>query len=249
MASASVPPAGSPPGAVTVPLTLERLRTELGDTTLRQHLATIRASIANGESDETIAEEQSWPIEAVEVLRKAVRDAEIVSMGRPTNEVFADYVLRQEGCIRDLNDAIERFGKEPKTAHVVVGAVKAKSEILDRVMMRGQEFGVLQKAPQRREILKGEFIAELPPHKMRELVRQELGALNRLQRLVGDAGTENKDSGRVISIETDGGNGDRIDQTERRRRIAGRGADRAKGARVKLRRNLVRRSKATAPPE
>ena len=57
-----------------------------------------------------------------------------------TETIFLDYVLRQNQNIRDL-DNVQKLFQGSRQFTALVGAVKAKAEILDKVIEKGQEFG------------------------------------------------------------------------------------------------------------
>ncbi len=68
----------------------------------------------------------------------------------------------------------------------VAGAVRARSEIYDRLIERGQEFGLINKKADRKEIVAGVVVTELSNEDLKELIVGELSTLNKLQKQFGE---------------------------------------------------------------
>jgi hypothetical protein len=89
--------------------------------------------------------------------------------------------------LADLEELMRKWRKVPRAAPYIVGAVRARSEILDRVLDRGQEMGIVVRVPRRRELLvAGAGVGQLSTHQLRGVVVEQLEALQRLAARIGD---------------------------------------------------------------
>lgn len=131
---------------------------------LRSAFAKLRAYITEGNSDEEIASEFGISFEEFEDLKQKYLDHEVdIALKKPSEHTYVEYVLEQQRCISDLDNLIKSFGvvedeidddldesysrrKQHKARNIAgyVGAVKAKSDIIDKIVKTGQEFGLIE---------------------------------------------------------------------------------------------------------
>lgn len=104
-----------------------------------------------------------------------------------TERVYAEYVLRQLQNVYELTDAVEKAKGKGNTP-VIVGAVRARGEIWDRLIKVGQEFGVLERKPEEKRIIAGVMVANLSDVQLRQAITSELSGLDKLVRQFGDRG-------------------------------------------------------------
>jgi hypothetical protein len=56
------------------------------------------------------------------------------------------YALHQFKLIRKLDDAVKRFESEPSTQYnAMVSALRAQSDLMDKIYEKGHQFGVIQR--------------------------------------------------------------------------------------------------------
>lgn len=140
-------------------------------------VAAIRARLTAGESELRIQEELELTQEDYQELVLAMyREDAVNRFEKPVDQAYIDFCLRQEGCIRDL-DSLLRSLKGGRNANAAIGAIRAKSDILDRMVTRGQDFGLLKKVPDQHEIIAGIAVKELGDRELREKVVTELETL------------------------------------------------------------------------
>lgn len=148
-------------------------------------IAELKGLMGAGQTDYEAAESMNLDAKTYNSLKRQLYDemkAELA--GRPTEEVYADYVIQQQSCIRDLDDVIARFGDSAQV-NGVVGALRAKSDILERVISMGQSFGIIEKIPEKKQIVGGFLVAQLDNAALRALITEQL---NSLQQIVGHYG-------------------------------------------------------------
>ena len=159
---------------------------------LREAMATLRAHLASGLDDVEAMGEMGLDIDSYEALKSKMFDAEKTRLrDRSSEDVYVDYALRQQTNISDLTEMIKSF-KETKQYNALVGAVKARAEILDKLIAKGQEFGLIDKRPERKEIIAGVFMGELSDKQLRQFITGELTGVQKLMNKYG--------SGEVPSI-------------------------------------------------
>jgi hypothetical protein len=104
-----------------------------------------------------------------EVQAEAVRT-------RPTEHVYVQYVIDQLRNIVDLTDIISDF-KNTKQHSAIVSAIKARSDIQDKILMKGQEFGIIVPSPvSGRSLVAGMVIEELSNKQLKKTILRELKA-------------------------------------------------------------------------
>jgi hypothetical protein len=218
-------------------VTLGFLRQTYGDVIVRTWVAKMRTYMVDGEDDARIVASEGWNPEVVSLLRDAVYQQERLIARRSAEDTFVDYVLRQEGCIRDLNDLIPTLQQGEKTMAAAVTAIKVKSDIFERVIKMGQDLDIVAKAPKRLEhmVVDGIDVSSMTDANLRETV---LKTLSRFQKLASKYGNF---EGQIVDVATTDPILSR--ETHPKQKTAGRGIDRAKGGRTAARNALVKRVK------
>lgn len=139
-----------------------------------------------GHSDGEIAEGMSLSAAAYnELKRELFRQETAAIYAQSTEEVFLEYAWKQNQCVTDLDVMINGF-KTTKQYNALVGAVRAKSDIIDKIVKTGQDMGVLERAPERKMILHGVAVANLDNNGLRKLIAQELSGLSAVMSRFGD---------------------------------------------------------------
>lgn len=164
---------------------------------LRAATAKLRSYLAIGKPEEEIATEMaiSWN-DYLDLKRQLYKFESERLQGRTTEEVYTDYVLAQERNIHDLTKIIEqetieedadgipqKVYKVPTTS-VTVGAIKARSEIYDKLIAKGQEFGFIAKKPVETQV-SGTVLHRLALPDLRRTIMDELKALDSMSRKLG----------------------------------------------------------------
>ena len=118
----------------------------------RRSAAQYRAGVALLWDRERFLDETGWSVRWYEEVQRYVenedREAETK---RDPRLIFSEYKQRQLLCARELEDLAAVFRKS-KQFSSLVNAVKARSEIFDRIVKMGQDLGVIEKAGKKVEI-------------------------------------------------------------------------------------------------
>jgi len=110
-----------------------------------------------------------------ELKRELYRQESADVRQKSTEDVFLEYKWAQEKCMRDLDDAMKGIPENQPNA--LVGAIKAKSDIIDKILKTGQDIGVINKEPERKVVIQGHVIAQMSNNELRKLIAQETSSL------------------------------------------------------------------------
>lgn len=153
---------------------------------LQEAIATIYGYLAQGKSDKYIMKEMGFTAEEFEHLKVEMFDAKADELRvRPDEHAYVEYLINQTQNIRDLTTMIKTF-KKTKQFNAMVGAVRARAEIYDKLIAKAQEFGLIRKTPERKEIIAGVMVAELTNKELQKAVVGELSMLDQLTKKFGD---------------------------------------------------------------
>lgn len=107
---------------------------------------------------------------------------------RPTEHVYVQYIIDQCKNIADLTKLIAEF-KTTRQHSSMVSAIKARSDIQDKIIDRGQQFGVIASSPERPgQLVAGIVIAELTNEELKKTILREL---KQAQKMMDDFGDVN----------------------------------------------------------
>jgi len=138
-------------------------------------------ALTAGYSDEEAASELGLDLEEIHKLKSEMLDFKADELRRmPIEHVYVEYMISQMVNINDLTKMIKIYKDDPKSSNAAVGAIRTRSEIIDRIFTKGQDTGLIQKAPAKTESLFGVLIADLTDSKLNELMQQKIKELNSL---------------------------------------------------------------------
>jgi hypothetical protein len=159
----------------------------------RELKAQLRALLMSGATEHECIEELGIRVDHLRWLKTQLLADELQEVVNDTpDQVWAKYRMRQEGCIKDLDEIVSeaKHGKIP--LNTAVGAIKAKAAIIDSILVRGQELGVLYKEPERQEtkstvrVAGAVAVAHVRTEDMKELVAEKKRGLRELKSKYGE---------------------------------------------------------------
>lgn len=163
-------------GAIKRPAHNSALKKSYSAAETRSLLAELKLRLMEGDSDELIAELLGVSTARYNELKKELYRQENAEIsGKSTEDVFLEYKMAQQKCLRDLDDAMKAIPENQPNA--LVGAIKAKSEIIDKILKTGQDIGIITKEPERKLVLHGHVVAQLDNKELRKLIAQETNQL------------------------------------------------------------------------
>lgn len=144
---------------------------------LRSLLYEMKLRVMEGDTDEEIM--QLLGINTVgkynELKRELYRQETADLRNKTTEDVFLEYKWAQEKCMMDLDEAMKGIPENQPNA--LVGAIKAKSDIIDKILKTGQDIGVINKEPEKKLVIQGHVIAQMDNNSLRKLIAQETNSL------------------------------------------------------------------------
>lgn len=159
------------------PLQVDTRPVRIGDKVLPRDLAIVHTAVVKGDSLEEIDADHGWPGgRAEEIYQTLISQEEVRHSGRKASQVFADYTLRSNRHVKQLDGVFDLAASPDGNLSAAVAAVRAKQDILDRVIKAGQDLGQISKRPQEHTLL----VATLDDAGLQDLVMRELRALQDL---------------------------------------------------------------------
>jgi hypothetical protein len=154
---------------------------------IAETMETIWDLLLEGNTDKEIIELTGLEADAYKQLRQRLVEEKAAELtAKPAEHVYVEYVIWQSQGIVDLTKMMDQFRKT-KQYNAMVGAVRVRAELYDKLIAKGQEFGVFKKTPERREILGGFVLADLSSDKLRTMVTGALSDLDKLMKRYGEA--------------------------------------------------------------
>lgn len=152
----------------------------------RNAFARLRGYLQEGKDDEGLCEAFSRPYEEIQILKHSFFEGEKELLRkRTTEETYAVYIIEQRRCMNDLERVIEDYTKQ-KNVQGYVGAIKAKSEILDKIIKTGQDFGLIERADEGRGLVAGQALIQMNHVEVKQYILGEIKAMNDLLLRYGD---------------------------------------------------------------
>jgi hypothetical protein len=143
-------------------------------------------ALCKGESDDEIMDLMGLEPEIFRALKVQLFEDKAQELKRkPPEHVYVEYVLAQTQNIQDLSDMIGEFRKT-KQYNALVGAIKARSDLHDKLIAKGQEFGIFKKAPNRREIVAGVLVQDMSRDDLKTAITGAISRLDTMMKRYGD---------------------------------------------------------------
>lgn len=164
---------------------------------LRMAIAKMRGCITEGLDDEDICERFGLSWEDIDELRRKFLDEEAeLIRHRSTEHTYVQYCLEMRRCLEDLekvgidyvrgSESTDETNVAKVNVSGYVGAVRARADILDRIIKTGQDFGLIERKVDGKGVAAGEAIKDLNNAEFRRYIFQEINVFNTLQLKYGD---------------------------------------------------------------
>jgi len=172
---------------------------------IRSAMADIKLRLSLGHDDAQIAEDLQISTQRYNDLkRELLRQGKDSLYAQTTEDTYLDYKWKQERCVDDLDNVIDRLKLNVinGSSNAMITAIRAKSDIIDRVVKMGQDMGILEKAPERKLILQGVAVATMDNNTLRSHIAEEM---TNFAKVVSRYGFQSMD-GKPIDVSDIGGN-------------------------------------------
>jgi len=147
---------------------------------------TLFKELVSGENDGDVADIMGWDDETFAKVKKAMLSSNADEMrSKPAEHVYVEYLIEQRRNVKDLTDLINNLD-------AVVGAIRLRSEIVDRILERGFDFGVIKRAETRQAGGNVTFnylginLGEMTAPQLRDAIGAQLKELEGLMSKFGD---------------------------------------------------------------
>lgn len=146
----------------------------------RRDVVQYRACVALAWTREQILEETGWPLQRLMATEQVVREEDRRIWGQVDPvAIFAEYREQQLLCAKELEDIAASF-KDSKQFSALVGAVKAKSDLLDKIIKVGQELGLVKRAAREINVHGAVDVRTLSVSELRIHLEKEVSGLRKL---------------------------------------------------------------------
>lgn len=135
--------------------------------------------------------------DVAQYINRVVNEIKADVESKDAGVVYSRYIMGQLSILRDLNGVIKNNKDNGKYANAVVGALRLKMDINEKILKTGQEMGFISKLPEGHYILNGkdlrnsstdELIEKIAEEdaETRELVKELLKSTGLTKRQVGN---------------------------------------------------------------
>jgi hypothetical protein len=153
---------------------------------IEEAVVTIYTRLIEGQTDVEIADEMGLSQDQYQNLKRAMFEVKAEeARTKPLEHVYIEYIIEQAQNIKALTEIISKF-EETKQYTAIVGAIRTRADLTKAMLQTGQEFGIIHKEPDRKEIIAGVAITELTHEKLKTLVLGELNKFNKIYKDFSD---------------------------------------------------------------
>lgn len=146
----------------------------------------IRKRLVKGQNETSIIEEMELGRVEYRRLKARLYEQAVDGLaGKTAEQQYVDYCLEQERCVRELDDMVTHF-KNSRQFNAMIGAVRAKSQILGDIHKIGVSMGVIKQEVSYDREVAGVRINDLENHELREAIANELKDLKSIIDRFGD---------------------------------------------------------------
>jgi hypothetical protein len=162
---------------------------------LRAAFARLRICLIEENDEHEIANKLGLTWAEVDALKKKFYDHEAsIVRGESTEHTYVRYLIDQRACIADLDKIISDYEKQ-KNVSAIVSAVRVKSEILDRMIKLGQDFGLVERKAEGKSLAAGDAIRNMGASEIKQYIIKEIKVFNNMMLKFGDQDLMSMDPG------------------------------------------------------
>lgn len=134
--------------------------------------ATIYDMVLSGESDDSIMAALGMSADTFHEAKRFMMDLRAAEVrGKTPAQVYVEYVMEQRANQRTLDTFIGKLD-EKKQYNALVGAIRLRADLTDRVLQCGFDLGVIKKTPERHELVGGLAIANMSDTDLRKSIQE-----------------------------------------------------------------------------
>jgi hypothetical protein len=106
--------------------------------------------LAAGWSDERVRKDLNLDPDQYRSLRRIMLDNKASEIrGKTQDQIYIEYLIEQRSVIRTLDNVVKELA-ESNQHNARIGALRLRAFVVDRILDRAQEFGIVNKAPEKK---------------------------------------------------------------------------------------------------
>jgi hypothetical protein len=141
--------------------------------------------LVSAKEDWEIADALDVDVAELATLRTSLLEEKATEIAnKPPEHLYVEYILAQTANIRVLSEMIKEF-KTTRQHNAMVGAVRVRADLYDKIIAKGQEFGIFKKAPERRELVAGLVVSEMTTRDLKGAIVGAIGEMDKLMSRYG----------------------------------------------------------------
>lgn len=147
--------------------------------------AEIYGMMIEGDTDGDIIESLDITPQEYAIAKKFLLDnkgSEEESM--TSKQRFAKYVIDQNRCVTALDELILNLNSKSQY-NALVGAIRLRSDIADKVITTGQTLGIISKEPEKKMVMNGVVIADVSDKDLRKELAKSIVSFGKLMKRYG----------------------------------------------------------------
>ena len=152
----------------------------------RALIAIVRQWVAERKPDSEMLDmltAQGIGVRELATLKRLAEDEERAEVeGRDGMQVFLEYRRDQLQVVKALDDFVEKVKGENSYLNAVPGALRAKADVIDRVLKAGQDLGVITRKPKESVFLGGLIVGEMSDSQIADKLSEINAHLARIAR-------------------------------------------------------------------
>lgn len=142
-------------------------------TELLELASTVYDYMVRGKKDTWIMEQLGVDSEDFQEVKRFLLESKAENIrNQPREHYFVEYSIEQRRNIRDLDDLIRNLDKGSQY-NAIIGAIRLRSDITDKIVNRAQEFGLVKKEATKHEMVGGIIIAQLGADELRKAITDQ----------------------------------------------------------------------------
>jgi hypothetical protein len=154
---------------------------------LSEAMISLFEELSEGNTDASIMDLMGWNADTFQNVKRAMLEGKAEELRtKPREHVYVEYLISQSRNIQDLNDLVDTLDKKQQY-NALVGAIRLRSDIHDKIIARGQEFGVIRKEAETKRIIGGLLVTDMSSSEIRTAIGTHLGELKGMMERFGDA--------------------------------------------------------------
>jgi hypothetical protein len=148
--------------------------------------ATVYEMMLAGESDDRIMSSLGMSVELFREAKKFMLEQRASEVrGKPREHVYVEYTIEQRSNIRALDTLIDKLDGL-KQSNALVGAIRLRTDLVDRILERGFDLGIVRKTAEQHELIGGLAVAQMSAEDLRKAISDVTGRTADLMLKSGD---------------------------------------------------------------